>query len=439
MREDPIPAGALGRRVLDLIDDLARHTDGPGLTRLYLSPAHRAIAEATLDLFRAAGLDAWIDALGTVVGRWDAADPGAPTLLVGSHLDSVVDAGRYDGPLGVVAGLLAVEALRREGCALPVAVELLAFGDEENVRFPTNLSTSHALAGRYDPAWLDGRDAAGMTLREALAAFGGDPAGIPALARRREDVVGYLEVHVEQGPLLEREGLPVGIVSAINGVTRARAHVVGEAGHAGTVPMGLRRDALAAAAEMVAAVERIGSERPGTVATVGVAAVRPGAVNVIPARVDFTLDARAPDDAVRHAMVGAIVAECDAIAARRGVRFEIETSMDSPATPMDSRLMTVLEDAARAVGVPPLRLPSGAGHDAVAMAALCPAAMLFVRCKDGVSHHPAESITAEDADVAVQVLAEAIRRLAADGSQNRTRAARPRAGASRETPARGRP
>ena len=423
MREDPIPAGALGRRVLDLIDDLARHTDGPGLTRLYLSPAHRAVAEATLDLFRAARLDAWIDALGTVVWRWDASDPNAPTLLVGSHLDSVVDAGRYDGPLGVVAGLMAVEALRREGCALPFAVELLAFGDEENVRFPTNLSTSQALAGRYDPAWLDGRDAAGVTLREALTAFGGDPAGIAALARRREDVVGYLEVHIEQGPLLEREGLPIGIVSAINGVTRARAHVVGEAGHAGTVPMGLRRDALAAAAEMVAAVERIGSERPGTVATVGVAAVQPGAVNVIPARVDFTLDARAPDDAVRHALVGAIVAECEAIAGRRDVRFEIETSMDSPATPMDARLIAVLEEAARAMGVAPLRLPSGAGHDAVAMATLCPAAMLFVRCEGGVSHHPAESITAEDSDVAVQVLADAIRRLAADGSRNRTRAA----------------
>src|SRR5918993_318030 len=171
----PALTNPLGRRVLDLIDDLAGHTDGPGLTRLYLSAAHRAVAEATRDLMRASGLDAGIDALGTVVGRWEGTDAGAPTLLIGSHLDSVVDAGRFDGPLGVVAGLVAVEELRRSGASLPFAIELLAFGDEENVRFPTNLSTSCALAGRYDPAWLDGRDPEGVTLREALTAFGGDP------------------------------------------------------------------------------------------------------------------------------------------------------------------------------------------------------------------------------------------------------------------------
>jgi allantoate deiminase len=408
-------ATALGARVLHLVDGLAVHSDGPGLTRLYLSPAHRAAAEATLGLFRAAGLDARIDALGTVTGRWEAAEAGAPTLLIGSHLDSVVDAGRFDGPLGVVAGLVAVEVLRRSGAALPFAIEILAFGDEENVRFPTHLSTSCALAGSYDPAWLDGRDAEGVTLREALAAFGGDPAGIGALARRREDVVGYLEVHIEQGPLLEERGLPVGVVSAIAGISRARASVDGEAGHAGTVPMRMRRDALAAAAEMIGTVERIGSEHPGTVATVGAAAVRPGAVNVIPARVEWTLDARAPEDATRKALVDAVVAACEGIAARRGVRFGIEPVMDSPATPMDDRLIAVLEEAARTAGVPPLRLPSGAGHDAVAMAALAPAAMLFVRCKGGVSHNPAESITADDADVAVRVLIETVRRLAAEG------------------------
>jgi allantoate deiminase len=409
-----IPAGVLGRHVLDLVDDLARHTDGPGLTRLYLSPAHRAVAEATLDLMRAAGLDAHIDALGTVVSRWDAADPGAPTLLIGSHLDSVVDAGRYDGPLGVVAGLVALEELRRAGVPLPFAIELLAFGDEENVRFPTNLSTSYALAGRYDPAWLGSRDPTGVILREALTAFGGDPSGAAALARPRDGVVGYLEVHIEQGPLLEAKGLPVGVVSAIIGSTRARAHVAGEAGHAGTVPMGMRRDALAAAAEMIAAVERIGSARADTVATIGTAAIRPGASNVIPGRVEFTLDARAPGDATRHALVEAIAAACEGIAVRRGIGFGFEQTANSPATPMDVRLIGVLEEAVRAVGVPPFRLVSGAGHDAVAMATLCPAAMLFVRCKGGVSHNPAESITAEDADTAVRVLIETVRRLAAD-------------------------
>jgi allantoate deiminase len=396
-----------------LVDALAEHTDEPGrLTRLYLSKAHRATAEAALAMMRAAGLDARIDTVGNVVGRYEGERAGAPALIVGSHLDSVVDAGRYDGPLGVVCGIVVVEALAREGLRLPFALEVVGFGDEENVRFPTNFSTSYALAGRYDPKWLNARDAGGVTLRDALIAFGGDPGGIPSLAPRPEEVVGYLEVHIEQGPLLEAKGLAVGIVSAINGITRARARVVGEAGHAGTVPMTMRRDALAAVAEMIAAVERIGARREDTVATVGVAQVRPGAVNVIPGEVDFAVDARAPDDAVRKAMVAEIDAELHAIAERRGVAFSIEPFMDSPATAMDPRLMNALEEGARMLAIPPFRLTSGAGHDAVAMATLCPAAMLFVRCDRGISHNPAESISEADADVAVQVLIEAVKRLA---------------------------
>ena len=402
---------ALGLRVMALIEDLARHSDEPGrLTRLYLSPAHRAAAEATRAIMQTAGLAARIDAAGSVVGRIEGREPGRPAILVGSHIDSVVDAGRYDGNLGVVLGIVAAEVLRREGRACPL--EVVAFGDEENVRFPTNLSTSSALAGRYDPAWLDGSDAAGMSLREALRGFGGDPDGIAALARNPRDYRAYLEVHIEQGPRLEVEDLPVGVVVAINGITRARARVTGEAGHAGTVHMPLRRDALAAVAEMIGVAERTGATRTDTVATVGVAQVQPGAINVIPARVDFTLDARAPDDAVRHTMVGDILLEWEAIAARRGVSLAVEPFMDSPATPMDPDLVAAFEDAVRAVGVAPLRLSSGAGHDAVAMAHLCPAAMLFVRCKGGISHNPAESITVEDADIAARVLIEAVRRLA---------------------------
>jgi allantoate deiminase len=403
----------LGRRVMDMIEALARHTDEPGrITRLYLSPAHREAAETTLGFMQAAGLDARIDALGSVIGRLEGSNPDAPALVIGSHIDSVVDAGRYDGNLGVVLGIVAVEALRAEGIVPACPLEVAAFGDEENVRFPTNLSTSHALAGRFNPAWLDGRDQNGVSLREALTRFGGDPDGIEALARNPARYRGYLEVHIEQGPQLEAGDLPVGIVSAINGITRARASVVGEAGHAGTVPMNMRRDALAAVAEMIGIVERAGSTRTDTVATVGVAQVQPGAVNVIPARVDFTLDARSSDDTVRQAMVRDIVAECEAVAAKRGVGFAIEPFMDSPATPMDAGLAAVLEEAVRAAGIPPLRLPSGAGHDAVAMAALCPVAMLFVRCRGGISHNPAESITVEDADAAARVLIEAVRRLA---------------------------
>ncbi|HEX8168135.1 MAG TPA: allantoate amidohydrolase [Beijerinckiaceae bacterium] len=408
-----------GARTMALVDELARYTDEPGrLTRLYLSPAHRATAEAALRMMRTAGLDARIDAAGNVVGRYEGQKPGAPALILGSHLDSVVDAGRFDGPLGVVAGIVAVETLTREG-PLPFAVEVVAFGDEENVRFPTSLSTSSALAGRYRPEWLDGVDQGGVTLRDALVAFGGDPDDIAALARRPEDVVGYLEVHIEQGPLLEAKGLALGVVSAIAGITRARVSVTGEAGHAGTVPMAMRRDALAAAAEMILAVERIGARRPDTVATVGTAKPEPGAVNVIAGHAGFTIDARAPEDAVRKIMVEDIEGELRAIAERRRVGLSIEPFMDSPATVMDPRLVGVLEAAAGALGVPTVRLPSGAGHDAVAMATLCPAAMLFVRCAGGISHNPAESVTEADADAAVRVLVEAVKRLAAQSSRKR--------------------
>ncbi|WP_134499394.1 allantoate amidohydrolase [Microvirga pakistanensis] len=404
----------LGRRVMAMIEDLAQHTDEIGrLTRLYLSPAHRAAADTTLSFMREAGLRAHIDALGSVVGRLEGSNPEAPALLIGSHIDSVVDAGRYDGNLGVVLGIVVTEALAAEGITPSCPIEIVAFGDEENVRFPTNLSTSYAFAGRFDPVWLDGKDAEGVSLRDALVAFGGDPLGISALARDPARYRGYLEVHIEQGPQLEARDLPVGIVSAINGITRARAHVIGEAGHAGTVPMTMRRDALAAVAEMIGIVERASSTRTDTVATVGVAQVQPGAINVIPARVDFTLDARSPDDAVRHAMVQDIVTECEAVARRRGVSFAIEPFMESPATPMHKDLTAQLEEAVKGIGVEPLRLASGAGHDAVAMATLCPTAMLFVRCKGGISHNPAESITLEDADMAARVLLDAVKRIVA--------------------------
>lgn len=419
LASEPVSTGknpsdlALGRRVMTLIEDLARHTDEPGrITRLYLSEAHRAAAQTTLAQMERAGLSAHVDALGTVVGRLEGTNPDAAAILIGSHIDSVVDAGRYDGNLGVVLGIVAVESLRAEGLGLARPIEVVAFGDEENVRFPTNLSTSSALVGRYDPAWLDGADSQGVTLRDALIRFGGDPEGFAALARDPQAYHAYLEVHIEQGPLLEAQNLPVGIVSAINGITRARAHVIGEAGHAGTVPMTMRRDALAAVAEMIGIVERIGAARPDTVATVGVAQVQPGAINVIPARVDFTLDVRSPEDLVRHAMVRDIAAECEAAAAKRGVTLSIEPFMDSPATPMDANLVGTFEEAVRSLGHAPLRLPSGAGHDAVAMAGLCPSAMLFVRCKEGISHNPAESITVEDAEIAARVLIETIRRLA---------------------------
>ncbi|WP_210495781.1 allantoate amidohydrolase [Microvirga antarctica] len=414
MTPAPATEHALGRRAIALLDALSQYSDDPArLTRLYLSPAHRAAAEATLAFMRAAGLESRIDPLGSVVGRLEGQNPDRPALIIGSHIDTVVDAGRYDGTLGVVLGIVAVEALRERGIVPACPIEIIAFGDEENARFPTNLSTAYALSGRYDLRWLDGVDQDGLVLRDALRAFGGDASQIASVARRPEDYRGYLEVHIEQGPQLQAQDLPVGIVSAINGVSRARVTVTGEAGHAGTVPMDMRRDALAATAEMILAIETIGGKYPGTVATVGAAQIEPGAVNVIPARVVFTLDARSPDDTQRHAMVRQMTSACEAIAQRRKVDFDLKPFMDSPATAMDSGLMAVLDDSLSGLHIPPVRLASGAGHDAVAMAALCPTAMLFVRCKDGISHNPAESITVADADVAARVLIDTVTRLVA--------------------------
>ncbi|MCB8819614.1 allantoate amidohydrolase [Microvirga rosea] len=402
----------LGRRTMAMLDELARYSDDPQrLTRLYLSKAHRAAAEATLRMMQEVGLDSHIDPLGSVVGRLAGKAPQAPALLIGSHIDSVIDAGRYDGTLGVVLGLVVVEALREAGIVPTCPIEVVAFGDEENARFPTNLSTSYAFSGNYKTEWLESADEHGAILRDELVRFGGNPGGIAGIKRDPAAYRGYIEVHIEQGPQLEAAELPVGLVSAINGVTRARATVIGEAGHAGTVPMAMRRDALAAAAEMIAAVERAGAIRSDTVATVGVTKVQPGAVNVIPARVDFTLDARAPDDTVRHGMVTDLLDEFTGIAQRRGVTLTVEPFMDSPATAMDKTLLGVLENSVRSLGVAPLHLASGAGHDAVAMAALCPVAMLFVRCKGGISHNPAESITLEDGDMAARVLLDAVRTL----------------------------
>ena len=393
------------------LDVLKRFTDVPGqIHRLYLAPSYRPAVDATAAMMREAGFDAVsVDAIGTVTGRYHAGNGSARTLLIGSHIDTVKDAGAFDGTLGVVAGIGVVEALRDAGERLPFAIEVFAFGDEENVRFPSNLSSSRALAGTFDMATLDGRDEDGISFREALVAFGGQPEGIPGLARRREDVLGYVEVHIEQGPVLEAKGLPVGIVSAINGASRRRLVVTGEAGHAGTVPMPLRRDALAAAAEMVLAVEALGRRDPLTVATVGQLVVEPGAANVVPGRVRATLDARGPDDVVRVAMVAEIEATCRAIAARRGVGLAIEPFYESSACPADPRIVSGLSAAVERSQLPVAVMPSGAGHDAMAMAALCPMGMLFVRCKGGISHNPAEDATETDIDVAIAVLLDFVR------------------------------
>ncbi|WP_208642300.1 allantoate amidohydrolase [Methylobacterium terrae] len=406
---------ALGAGVMARLDELARASADPdGLTRLYLTPAHAAAARQVTAWMEEAGMSVRRDAAATVIGRYEAAIPGAPTLLLGSHIDTVRNAGRYDGNLGVVVAIAAVEALHRTAERLPFAIEVLAFGDEEGVRFPVTLTGSRALAGLVGPGFLEARDADGVSLAQALTEFGCDPAGVSALARDPAATLGYLEVHIEQGPVLEDAGLPVGIVTAIAGASRLVVTVEGRAGHAGTVPMTLRRDALAASAEMVLAVEAEALGTPDLVATVGQIEVPRGAVNVIPARTRFSLDLRSPSDAVRHAALARLRATWEAIAARRGVTVEAQASYDEPAAACAPGLMDALAEGVARLGLAPLRLPSGAGHDGLALAGLCPIAMLFVRCAGGLSHSPAESVTQADVDVATRLLVDVLRHLRPD-------------------------
>jgi allantoate deiminase len=376
---------------------LAQITDGDGLTRLFLSPAHQRAAALVQTWMEAAGLTARLDAIGNVVGHNRV--PG-PTLIIGSHIDTVRNAGWYDGNYGVLA---AIEALRR--CQnLPVGVEVIAFGDEEGVRFPKTLSGSRAVAGIFDPVALASQDSAGITMSQALKAFGGDPDRIAAEARDPARILAYVELHIEQGPVLEAKNLPAGIVTAIAGASRYQVTVTGAAGHAGTIPMPMRRDALTAAAEFFLAVEATARAHPETVATVGAVTVRPGAPNSIPGEVIFTIDLRAPEDATRRAAAADIEAAFTRLAAIRGVTHAITQTHDAPATACAPWLQSRLATAVETQNIPPFHLPSGAGHDAMALAAICPVGMLFIRCAGGISHTPAESITPEDAEMGVRIL-----------------------------------
>ena len=394
-------------------DRLAAVTEAPGMiTRTYLTAQHRDVNRLVGQWMTDAGMVVHTDAVGSIVGRYDGADPDAPTVILGSHLDSVRNAGRYDGILGVLLAIAVVAELDAAGRRLPFAIDVVGFGEEEGVRFGTSLIGSRALAGSFDPAWLSLTDEAGLSVADAMRGFGLDPARWATAARRSDRVLAYLEAHIEQGPVLESLGLPVGLVTAICGATRRRFRVQGEAGHAGTVPMGLRRDALAGAAEMVQSVERIAAER-GVVGTVGRLDVEPDAVNVIPGEVVFTLDLRAEQDSTRLAVLQEVNETFVAIAARRRLSLDFETFHKSPSAQCDPRLRSLLAEAIGAVGVPVHALPSGAGHDAMAVASLAPVAMLFIRCKAGISHNPAEEVAAADIAVAAKVMLKMLEGLAA--------------------------
>ena len=405
-----------GHEIMARAETLGAITERPGmLARSYLTPEHRRAGEQIRAWMREAGMHADFDALGNVVGRYEGSDPGAPVVLTGSHMDTVIDAGKYDGMFGVLAPVACVAELHRQGRRLPFPIEVIAFGDEEGVRFGTSMMGSKALAGKFDMAVLDGKDSGGTTLREALGAFGCDTSAIPALARAPANVRVFVETHIEQGPVLLQEELPVGVVTAIAGATRARVTLEGEEGHAGTVPMALRRDALAAACEMVHGLEAYcRATETRVVGTVGKLAIpNGGAINVIPGRVEFTVDIRSGDNTQRCEAVGAIEAAFREIAKVRGVAIGWTQLLELGAAPCDAAEQERLAAAIRAHGIAVRRLPSGAGHDAMQFAGVVPIAMLFVRCGNGgISHSPRETLAAGDAEIAATVLLSYLESLA---------------------------
>jgi len=403
-------AADFGARAMALAERLAQHTETPpGLSCTYFSAAHRAAAADLAALMHAAGMETRIDAVGNVAGRYAAKDKTARAVMVGSHYDTVLNAGKYDGRLGIVVALTVVEHLARAGERLPYNLDVVAFSEEEGVRFSASYIGSSAIAGRFDPGFLELRDTRGISLGDALRQAGSDPATIPALARRKDDLAAYLEVHIEQGPVLLDSDQPLGVVTAIAGNSRYNVSIDGVAGHAGTVPMAFRHDAAAAAAEIVLFVESR-CNRTGLAGTVGRLAVPDGAINVVPGRCELSLDIRSGDDVLRKAAVADILTEIDAVARRRGVGIAATPVLDARAVPCSPRLQDALASAIAREGLPVQRLPSGAGHDAVMFDGLTEIGMLFVRCGNGgVSHNPRETVAAADAGIAARVLLDVLR------------------------------
>jgi allantoate deiminase len=388
------------------IGELAVISETPQhLARVFLTPEHRKAADLILSWMREAGMAAHLDAIGNVCGRYEGERPGLPCLMLGSHYDTVRDAGKWDGPLGVITAIACVADLNRRGKRLPFAIEIVGFADEEGVRFASTLLGSRAVAGTFDEAALAVRDRAGISMRDALLQFGLDPDHIGKAARVRRELLGYVELHIEQGPVLEQKGLPVGVVSAIAGATRLAANLTGTAGHAGTVPMPMRRDALAGAAECIVAIEAFcRSDDAGLVGTVGAITAMPGATNVIPGKVSFTMDVRSQSDMHRKRAVADIVRRIEAIASRRGLALQIDVTHENRSVPCAPWLKVQLAEAVTAEGFASFELPSGAGHDGMAMVDVADIGMIFVRCRGGISHNPAEHVELADADTGARVL-----------------------------------
>lgn len=400
-----------GEQVWDWLEDLAQYSDEstqpPRLTVTYLTPAHRACAKRIEQRMRECGFDeVSTDAVGNVVGRYRSHNANAKTLLTGSHFDTVRNGGKYDGRLGIFVPLACVQALHVRGERLPYHLEVVAFAEEEAQRYRTSFLASGALVGQFDPTWLDQQDAAGVPLRNAMLEAGLQPAAIAALARDPAHYLGFVEVHIEQGPVLSGLNLPLGVVTSINASVRLQAHIQGTACHAGTTPMHQRQDAATAAAEILLAMEARARADGDSVATVGQIQVPNGSVNVVPGACSFSMDLRAPSDSQRDRLLHDVLQGAHAICDRRGVQFNATETLRASAAPSNPNWQARWEDAVTHLGLPLHRLPSGAGHDAMKLHLAMPQAMLFVRGENaGISHNPLESCTADDIDLAVQAFA----------------------------------
>lgn len=395
-------------QILEKIDALGTITDDHEhgrLTRTFGSRAMRRANDLVGAWMRQAGMRVREDAIANLIGRYEAQSSTAKTLLLGSHLDTVVNAGKFDGALGVLVAIECVSRLHRNNIRLPFALEVIGFCDEEGVRYQSTYLGSRAMAGTFNPEDLKRKDRSGITMADALRDLGGQPEAIDSCRRQPKDLLGYVEVHLEQGPVLESKNTPIGIVTSIAGQTRGQLRFLGQAGHAGTVPMDLRRDALCAAAEFVLALETHARNTDGLRATVGEITALPGAGNVIPGEALLTLDVRHPADVVRETSVRKLREKAASIAAGRKCSVEFEIVHQAASVACDPALTDKLAVAVRQLQqAEPLFLPSGAGHDAAALAAITPVAMLFVRCKGGISHHPDESVSAADIQLACDIL-----------------------------------
>jgi allantoate deiminase len=399
-------------RVIARCREIAACTENPGeITRLFLSPPMHAVHTLMRRWMEAAGMTVHVDAIGNLRGLQSGVEPNSPRLLIGSHLDTVPNAGAFDGVLGVVLGIAVVEELR--GQHLPFAIEVIGFSEEEGVRFSKPFLGSLALVGKLDAETLALTDRNGINIRQAIEAYGLDPVQLPSVVLP-DDAFAYLEFHIEQGPVLESEDASLGIVEALVGQTRMQLVFTGQANHAGTTPMHLRHDAMAAAADWIVGVEGYANSHEGLVATVGKVETSPGAGNVIAGRVTASLDVRHADDTVRKAAVTTMMELAEAAATRRGVQVRAHLQLEQPAVPLDPHLTTLLSKAATQAAFPGHRMISGAGHDAMVLAPVIPSAMLFLRSPGGLSHHPDENVLPQDVEAALATAMEFLTQLRDD-------------------------